>query len=108
MKRIFLTFVLLFAFGASSNAQENKVTEAEKLAKAEVNALVKVITLDSSIENSFLDLLRYKHEALAKAITTEEKTEIYNTIESKIVNSLTPEQLTILKSKPELFEDLIK
>ena len=77
-------------------------------AKLELNELVKVIPLESNLENGLYDLLVYKHVNLAKATSDKERNEVYSIMKSKIDGSLTPEQLKKLKSNKKLYENLIK
>ena len=71
-------------------------------AKLELNELVKVIPLESNLENGLYDLLVYKHVNLAKATSDKERNEVYSIMKSKIDGSLSPEQLRKLKSNKAL------
>lgn len=112
MKKIFFSVVLFFALSAISFAQDKKQAKKAEdpyvLAKTEIAELIKEIPLESSLENGLISLLTYKHETLAKATTEQEKNEVYATMKSKLDGSLTPEQLTKLKSNKKLYENLIK
>lgn len=108
MKKIIAAFVLFFAVSFTTNAQEKKATDPLVLAKNELNDLIKVIPLDSSLENGLYNLLVYKHESLAKAISNEEKAKVYDTMKSKLNSTFTPEQMTILKNNKKLYDDLIR
>jgi hypothetical protein len=77
-------------------------------AKLELNELVKVIPLESNLENGLYDLLVYKHVNLAKATSDKERNEVYSIMKSKIDGSLSPEQLRKLKSNKALYDNLIK
>jgi outer membrane usher protein FimD/PapC len=109
MKKIIAAFVLFFAVSLTANAQEEKKSnDPLVLAKNELNALVKVIQLDNEVENGLYKLLVYKHETLAKSTTDVERNEVYKIMKDKISGTLTPEQLTTLKSNKELYNDLLK
>lgn len=108
MKKIFFSLVLFFAFSALSFAQDQKSNDPKMAAKLELNELVKVIPLESNLENGLYDLLVYKHVNLAKATSDKERNEVYSIMKSKIDGSLSPEQLRKLKSNKALYENLIK
>ena len=107
MKKIIAAFVMLFAFFGSVNAQEKEEKNPQMLAKTELNALLKVISLDNEIQIGLYNLLVYKHETLTKATSKDEKAKMYNTMESKLSSTLTPEQLITLKNEKKLYDDLI-
>ena len=108
MKKIFFSLVLFFAFSALSFAQDQKSNDPKMAAKLELNELVKVIPLESNLENGLYDLLVYKHVNLAKATSDKERNEVYSIMKSKIDGSLSPEQLRKLKSNKALYDNLIK
>ena len=108
MKKIIFSLVLFFAFSAFSFAQDQKSNDPKMLAKLELNELVKVIPLESNLENGLYDLLVYKHVNLAKATSDKERNEVYSIMKSKIDGSLSPEQLRKLKSNKALYDNLIK
>ena len=108
MKKIFFSLVLFFAFSAFSFAQDQKSNDPKMAAKLELNELVKVIPLESNLENGLYDLLVYKHVNLAKATSDKERNEVYSIMKSKIDGSLSPEQLRKLKSNKALYDNLIK
>ena len=108
MKKIIFSLVLFLAFSTLSFAQDKKSDDPKMLAKLELNELVKVIPLESNLENGFYDLLVYKHVNLAKATSDKERNEVYSIMKSKIDGSLSPEQLKKLKSNKALYDNLIK
>ena len=108
MKKIIFSLVLFFAFSDLSFAQDKKSDDPKMLAKLELNELVKVIPLESNLENGLYDLLVYKHVNLAKATSDKERNEVYSIMKSKIDGSLSPEQLRKLKSNKALYDNLIK
>ena len=108
MKKIVFSLVLFFAFSALSFAQDQKSNDPKMAAKLELNELVKVIPLESNLENGLYDLLVYKHVNLAKATSDKERNEVYSIMKSKIDGSLSPEQLRKLKSNKALYDNLIK
>ena len=105
MKKIAIVLGLFFIFSLSALAQEIKKEDARILAKKEISALMEVIELDNQIVGGMLELLAYKHEAIAK--NPEKKKEVSNLIEDKLKGTLTPEQFIKVKSNKKLFEDLI-
>ena len=108
MKKIIFSLVLFFAFSTLSFAQDKKSNDPKMAAKLELNELVKVIPLESNLENGLYDLLVYKHVNLAKATSDKERNEVYSIMKSKIDGSLSPEQLRKLKSNKALYDNLIK
>ena len=84
MKKIVFSLVLFFAFSALSFAQDQKSNDPKMAAKLELNELVKVIPLESNLENGLYDLLVYKHVNLAKATSDKERNEVYSIMKSKI------------------------
>ena len=108
MKKIIFSLVLFLAFSTLSFAQDKKSDDPKMLAKLELNELVKVIPLESNLENGLYDLLVYKHVNLAKATSDKERNEVYSIMKSKIDGSLSPEQLKKLKSNKALYDNLIK
>ena len=108
MKKIIFSLVLFLAFSTLSFAQDKKSDDPKMLAKLELNELVKVIPLESNLENGLYDLLVYKHVNLAKATSDKERNEVYSIMKSKIEGSLSPEQLKKLKSNKALYDNLIK
>ncbi len=96
---------MFFAFSTDVNAQDNKLEDPRVLAKQEISSLLKIIELDNEIVIGLVDLLTYKHSALAKS--PESKEEIAKTMQDKLKGTLTTEQFEKVKSNKTLFEDLI-
>ena len=108
MKKIIAAFIMIFAFCFTVSAQEKEEVNPQILAKTELNALSKVISLDNEIQVGLYKLLVYKHETLAKATSNQEKVKMYDIMESKLNSTLTPEQMITLKNDKKLYKDLIQ
>ncbi len=103
MRKLFAVIALFFATTIGANAQE----DPNVLAKKELNSLSKVMKLDNNTSISLMNVLVYKHEALANATSAESKKELAEVIQGKIEGTLTPDQFEKLKKNKKIFEDLI-
>ncbi|WP_159780663.1 hypothetical protein [Flavobacterium sp. 9AF] len=106
MKRILAIFVLFFAFGLSSYAQErneNFVT----LAKKDSKDVVTLLQLGDKEEIDFFNLFYYKYDEQSKTSSDERKKVIANVITKKLEASLTAENFDKLKRNTALFERVI-
>lgn len=105
MKNLFTVLGLFFAFTLTSFAQEDIANNARILAKAELNALTKVVNLEGDIFTGLNDLLIYKHEMVLRF--PEKKEEVAATIASKLKGTFSAEQLSKIKSNKALYQDLL-
>lgn len=104
MKNLFAVLGLFFAFTFTSLAQDS-ANEPIVLAKAELNALVKVVELDQQIVTGLNTLLIDKHRIVAR--NPEKKEDVAKIIASKLESTLTPEQFTKVKNNKVLFNNLL-
>lgn len=107
MKKIIALLVLFFAFSVNATAQNNDVT-AERNAKADVKAMMEIITLDSNMQDAFFKLFAKKHRDMTAAGVTEmQKKEISAIVEAKIRATLDGEQTIALEKNKVVFTQLI-
>ena len=113
MKKIVSILVLLLTFSINAQAQTEK-KEQEKIkpeiaAKADVEALTKVIPSNGT-ETYFGDLYQLflkKHNDLNSATTINEKKQVSQIIAAKLETSFTEEQIKKIKDVPGLYERLV-
>ncbi|WP_130736404.1 hypothetical protein [Flavobacterium sp. J27] len=106
MKRILAIFVLLFAFGLNSYAQE-KNEKFTALAKKDSKDVVTLLELGDKEETDFFRLFYHKYEEQALTTDAERKKIISNQISKKLQASLTPEKFEKLKKNTTLYERVV-
>ena len=115
MKKIIALFVIMLAFGVNANAQQKapanqaiaKQQETFKVAaQKDLKALKEVVKLEGKQEEAFMGLFTYKHELLSQDLSAERKDILFQSIESKITSTLTPEQNKKLAASPGLLKVL--
>lgn len=105
MKNLFTVLGLFFAFTLTSFAQQDIANDARILAKAELNALTKVIDLQGDIFTGLNDLLIYKHEMVLRF--PEKKEEVALTMESKLKSTFSADEFKMIKNNKVLYQDLL-
>lgn len=105
MKNLFTVLGLFFAFTFTSFAQEDTASNARILAKAELNALTKVIDLQTEIFTGLNDLLIYKHETVLNF--PDKKEEVALTMESKLKSTFSADEFKKIRNNKVLYQDLL-
>ena len=107
MKNLLGALVLFLAFTVNASAQESFKKADEKIeAKANLEALSKVITLEGTLSEDLLHLFEYKYRNLNENLSKERKVELAKMIELKLRATLTEAQMKSIESKPGLLKKL--
>lgn len=108
MKKIVASALMVVAFAAGAQAQEQKKPTYNDIAAVQITRLDEKLHLEPNLKNDLNNLLILKQEKLAAAKTEAEKQEIYRTVERKILVSLTPDQQKLLTADPDLLKKLTR
>ena len=107
MKNLLGALVLFLAFTVNASAQESFKIEDEKIeAKANLEALAKVITLEGTLSQDLLGLFEYKYRNLNENLSAEKKAELAKIIELKLRATLDEKQMINIEKKEGLLEQL--
>ncbi len=107
MKNLLGALVLFLAFTVNASAQESFKKVDEKIeAKANLEALSKVITLEGTLSEDLLHLFEYKYRNLNENLSKERKVELAKVIELKLRATLSESQMKSIESKPGLLKKL--
>ena len=107
MKNLLGALVLFLAFTVNASAQESFKKVDEKIeAKANLEALSKVITLEGTLSEDLLHLFEYKYRNLNENLSTDKKAELARIIEMKLRATLDEKQMINLEKKEGLLKQL--
>jgi hypothetical protein len=103
MKRLIAVFTFLLAFSIGAHAQEDRRQAAISAAKADAVKMSEKLHLQPTQQDDFIRLFVTKHMTLDDPNTpAEKKAEMSQVINAKIRASLTPDQIKMMDSDPEL------
>ena len=107
MKNLLGALVLFLAFTVNASAQESFKKVDEKIeAKANLEALSKVITLEGTLSEDLLHLFEYKYRNLNENLSKERKVELAKMIELKLRATFIEAQMKSIESKPNMLKKL--
>ncbi len=107
MKNLLGALVLFLAFTVNASAQESFKKVDEKIeAKANLEALSKVITLEGTLSEDLLHLFEYKYRNLNENLSADKKAELARIIEMKLRATLDEKQMINLEKKEGLLKQL--
>ena len=107
MKNLLGALVLFLAFTVNASAQESFKKVDEKIeAKANLEALSKVITLEGTLSEDLLHLFEYKYRNLNENLSAEKKAELAKIIELKLRATLDEKQMINIEKKEGLLKQL--
>lgn len=107
MKNLLGALVLFLAFTANASAQESFKKVDEKVeAKANLEALSKVITFEGTLSQDLLGLFEYKYRNLNENLSAEKKAELAKIIELKLRATLDEKQMINIEKKEGLLKQL--
>lgn len=107
MKNLLGALVLFLAFTVNASAQESFKKVDEKIeAKANLEALSKVITLEGTLSEDLLHLFEYKYRNLNENLSADKKAELARIIEMKLRATLDEKQMINLEKKDGLLKQL--
>ena len=107
MKNLLGALVLFLAFTVNASAQESFKKVDEKIeAKANLEALSKVITLEGTLSQDLLGLFEYKYRNLNENLSADKKAELARIIEMKLRATLDEKQMINLEKKEGLLKQL--
>ena len=107
MKNLLGALVLFLAFTINASAQESFKKVDEKIeAKANLEALSKVITLERTLSEDLLHLFEYKYRNLNENLSADKKAELARIIEMKLRATLDEKQMINLEKKEGLLKQL--
>ena len=107
MKNLLGALVLFLAFTVNASAQESFKKVDEKIeAKANLEALSKVITLEGTLSQDLLGLFEYKYRNLNENLSAEKKAELAKIIELKLRATLDEKQMINIEKKEGLLKQL--
>ena len=107
MKNLLGALVLFLAFTVNASAQESFKKVDEKIeAKANLEALSKVITLEGTLSEDLLHLFEYKYRNLNENLSADKKAELARIIEMKLRATLDEKQMINIEKKEGLLKQL--
>jgi hypothetical protein len=113
MKKIIAIAALFLEFSINANAQtaSKAKTRTEAITPESVTkehaAFTKAVTMNESLQNDMMTLLKMRMESVNGA-REEDKKAIFERYSAKMLSGLTPEQLNQFKSNKELYLKLIE
>lgn len=107
MKNLLGALVLFLAFTVNASAQESFKKVDEKVeAKANLEALSKVITFEGTLSQDLLGLFEYKYRNLNENLSAEKKEQLAKIIEMKLRATLDEKQMISIEKKEGLLKQL--
>ncbi len=107
MKKIFFILTLILAFSLNANAQEKR-TKVQEISKNESTEVATLLGLNETQTADLCRLFEMKNETLSfENISEERKTEMSRIIDLKLRATLTPEQISKVEAKGDLYSRLI-
>lgn len=113
MKKNIAVLAVFLAFSFTSKAQvqskvksETKIELTKRDILKDIEDLDKTVNLEESVKKDYITLLNMREEALKGSDLEDQKKEIFNRFNYKILGGLTPEQLELLKKNNTLYKKL--